>query len=230
MKVRNFFEEHEKRNHWIRTINSKIDVRHWIMSWSWIKKESKLIFSRASYYNFKILHYMITKINISISKSTKHGTWSTKKKLDYHYFLQKYKKTITWETILTTPKNPPALGSLSLLIYHLNIYISEKKPKIKCHMDISLGPLSGTPIPAAKSASSWVCGAGPIICFTLQYTKVIFNEISSQKVLRCAVVQVLDFSNLNLQWIKVASVQNSWAGKSDLWKNTAFTSWVVWIS
>ena len=33
---------------------------------------------------------------------------------------------------------------------------------------MSFGPLSGIPIPAAKSASSCECGAGPFINFTLQ--------------------------------------------------------------
>ena len=39
------------------------------------------------------------------------------------------------------------------------------------HMDISFRPLSGFPIPAASSASSCVCGAGPDITLTLQSSK-----------------------------------------------------------
>lgn len=45
----------------------------------------------------------------------------------------------------------------------------------KAHIDISLGPLSGIPIPAARSASSWVCGAGPFISFRLHYHQIKFQ-------------------------------------------------------
>jgi len=53
---------------------------------------------------------------------------------------------------------------------HKRIQYKKREPK-RVHMDINFGPLSGIPIPAANSASSWVCGAGPAICFNLYKQK-----------------------------------------------------------
>jgi len=72
----------------------------------------------------------------------------------------------------------PSTNSISYWAKQLQMYDSKKntvqvltRGSLFLYMDMSFSPLSGIPIPAASSASSCVCGAGPDITFTLQSSK-----------------------------------------------------------
>lgn len=61
-------------------------------------------------------------------------------------------------------------------------------------MDINFGPLSGMPIPAARSASSCVCGAGPAIIFNLQESEKAQRKNNDNKLSLCIELSVLSCS------------------------------------